>query len=68
MVDSVEVANPYTLPNASTARACVVRPVIAKFEVVAFVVDADGAKRPPGNMTWFGSESVTAPVAADVVI
>lgn len=32
--------------------------MIARFVVVAFVVEADGEKKSPGKTTWFGKDSV----------
>jgi hypothetical protein len=42
--------------------------VTVRLVVVALVVEAFAAKKEPGNITWLGSERVTAPVEADALI
>ena len=43
-------------------------PVAVRLVEVAFVVEAADAWNDPPNITWDGSESVIAPVAAEVWI
>jgi hypothetical protein len=68
--ESVEVADttPLIAWRGPVSEPMVREPVAVKFVEVAFVVDALDAWKVPGKMTCDGSESVSAPVAPEVVI